>query len=159
MLPKEKEIQYQLYKHIFSSDKFNCSVVSESLLSHGLKNARPPCPSANPGAIQTHIHWVGNIIEASNPLSSPSPPAFSLSQHQCLFQWVSSSHEVAKYCSFSFNISPPNEYLGLIFFSIDWLDLLEFQETLKRLLQHHSSKASMIQQFYPWVFIQRKWNH
>ena len=94
---------------------------------------------------QTHVHWVGDAIKLSHPLSSPSPPTFNLSQHQCLFQWVSSSHEVAKYCSFSFNISPPNEYLGLIFFSIDWLDLLEFQETLKRLLQHHSLKASILQ--------------
>ena len=64
-----------------------------------------------------------------------------------------------KYWSFSFNISPSNEYSGLISFMMDLLELLAVQETLKRLLQHHSSKASMIQQFYPWVFIQRKWNH
>ena len=64
-------------------------------------------------------------------LSSPSPPAFNLSQHQGLFQGVSSSHQVAKYWSFSFSISPSNEYSGLISFRMDWLDLLEVQGTLQ----------------------------
>ena len=78
-------------------------------------------------------------------LSSPSP-AFNLSQHQGLFQGVSSSHQVAKkYWSFSFNISPTNEYVGLISLRIDWLDLLAVQGTLKSLLQHHTSKASILQ--------------
>ena len=81
-----------------------------------------------------------------HPLLSPSPPAFSLPQHQGLFQGVSSSHQVAtKYWSFSFSISPSNEYSGLIFFRIDWFDLLEVQGTLKSLFQHHSSKASVLQ--------------
>ena len=57
------------------------------------------------------------------------------------FQWVSFSHQVTKYWNFSFSISPSNEYLGLIFFRIDWFDLLAVQGTLKSLLQHHSSKA------------------
>ena len=94
---------------------------------------------------QTHVHWVNDTIRLSHPLSSPSPPAFNLSQHQGLFQWVSSSHQVAKYWCFSFSISPSNEYSGLISFRIDWLDLLAFQRTLKSLLQHHSSKASILQ--------------
>ena len=76
-------------------------------------------------------------------LSLPSL-AFSLSQHQGLFQWVGSSHQVATYWSFSFSISPSNEYSGLIFFRIDWFYLLTVQETLKSLLQHHSSKASIL---------------
>ena len=61
-----------------------------------------------------------------------------------LFKWVSSSHEVAKVLEFSFNISPSNEHLGLICFKMDWLDLLAVQGTLKSLLQHHSSKSSIL---------------
>ena len=97
-----------------------------------------------PEFTQTHVHCVSDAIQPSHPLS-PSPPAFNLSQHQGLFQWVSSSHQMAKYWSFSFNISPSNEYSGLISFSMDWLDLLAVQGTLKSLLQHHSSKASILQ--------------
>ena len=97
-----------------------------------------------PEFTQTHVHWVGDAIQPSHPLLSPSPPAFNLSQHQVLFQWVSSLHQVAKYWSFSFNISPPNEYPGLIF-RTGWLDLLAVQGTLKSLLQHHSSKVSILQ--------------
>ena len=77
-----------------------------------------------PEFTQTHVHWVGDAIQPSHPPSSPSPPAFSLSQHQGLFQWISSWNQVAKYWSFSFNISPSNEYSGLISFRMDWLDLL-----------------------------------
>ena len=94
---------------------------------------------------QTHVHWVGDAIQPSHPLSSPSPPAFNLSQHQGLFQWVRSLHQVAKYWSFSFSISPSNEHSGLISLRMDWLDLLAVQGTLKSLLQHHSSKASILQ--------------
>ena len=78
-----------------------------------------------PESTQTHVHWVGDAIQPSHPLLSPSPPAPNLSQHQGLFRWVSSSHQVAKYWSFSFNISPTNEHPGLISFRMDWLDLLE----------------------------------
>ena len=70
--------------------------------------------------------------------------AFNLSQPQGLFQLVVSLHQVAKYWSFSFSISPSNEYAGLISFRIDWYDLLAVQETLNSLLQHHSSKASIL---------------
>ena len=92
---------------------------------------------------QTHVHWVGDAIQPSHPLSSPSPPALNLSQHQGLFKWVS-SHPVAKVWSFSFSISPSNEHPGLISFRMDWLDLLAVQVTLKSLLQHHSSKVSIL---------------
>ena len=94
---------------------------------------------------QTHVHWVGDASQPSHPLSSPSPPTLNLSQHQSLFKWVSSSHQVAKYWSFSFNISPSNEHPGLISFRMDWLDHLAVQGTLESLLQHHSSKASILQ--------------
>ena len=94
---------------------------------------------------QTHVHWVGDAIQTSCPLSSPSAHAFSLSQHQSLFQWVNSLHEVAKYWSFRFSIIPSKEIPRLISFRMDWLDLLAVQGTLKSLLQHHSSKASILQ--------------
>ena len=72
--------------------QFSCSVVPDSLRPHGPQHARPPCPSPT----QTHVHWVGDAIQPSHPLSSPSPPALNLFQHQGLFKWVSSSHQVAK---------------------------------------------------------------
>ena len=101
---------------------------------------------------QTHVHRVSDAIQPSHPLlsptpshplSSPSPPALNLSQHQGLFQWVRSLHQGPKYWSFS--ISPSNEYSELISFRIDWFDLLAVQGTLKSLLQHYSSKASILQ--------------
>ena len=94
---------------------------------------------------QTHVYWVSDAIQPFHPLSSPSLPVLNLSQHQCLFQWVSSSQRWPKYWSFSFSISPSNEYSGFISFRIDWFDLLAVQGTLKSLLQHHSSKASIVQ--------------
>ena len=85
---------------------------------------------------QTHVHRVSDAIQPFHPLSSPSPPAFNLSQHLRI-RWP-------KYWSFSCSISPSKEYSGLIFFRMDWLDLLVVQGTLKSLLQHHSSKASIL---------------
>ena len=124
------------------------SSVAQSCLTlqpHGLQHPRPPCPPPTPGACSTHVHRVGDVIQPSHPLTSPSPPAFNLSQHQGLFQRVSSLHQVAKVLEFSFSISPFNEYSGLISFRMDWLDLLAVQGTLKSLLQNHSSKASILQ--------------
>ena len=118
--------------------------MSNSLWPCGLQHTRPPVHHQLPELIQTHIHWVGDAIQPSQPLSSPSPPTFNLSQHQGLFKWVSSSHQVAKYWSFNFNISTSNEYSGLISFRMDWLDLLAVQRTLKSLLQHHSAKESIL---------------
>ena len=94
---------------------------------------------------QIHVHQVGDAIQPSHPLRSPSPPAHNPSQHQSLFQWVNSSHEVAKDWSFSFSIIPYKEIPRLISFRMDWLDLLAVQGTLKSLLQHHNSKASILQ--------------
>ena len=98
-----------------------------------------------PEFTQTHVHRVGDAIQPSHPLSSPSPSAFNHSQHQGFFKWVSFCIRWPKYYSFSFSISPSNEYSGLISFRIDWLDLVTVQGTLKSLLQHHSSKASILQ--------------
>ena len=97
-----------------------------------------------PEFTQIHVHWVRDTIQPSHPLSSPSFPAFNLSQHQGLFKWVSSSHQEAKVLGFQLQISPSNEHPGLISFRMDWLDLLAVQGTLKSLLQHHSWKASIL---------------
>ena len=88
---------------------------------------------------QTHVHWVSHVIQLSHPLSSPSPPAFRVFSNESVLcvRWP-------KYWSFSFSISPSNEYSGLISFRIDWFGLLAVQGTLKSLLQHHSSKASIL---------------
>ena len=103
-----------------------------------------------PEFTQTHVHWVGDAIQPSHPLSSPYPLALNLSQNHGLFKWVSSSLMTLairwpKYWSFSFSISPSHEYSGLISFRMDWLDLLAVQRALRSLLQHHSSKASTLQ--------------
>ena len=94
---------------------------------------------------QTHVHWVDDAIQPSHPLSSPSPPALNLSQHQGLFKWVSSPHQVAKVLELKLQHQSTNEHPGLISFRMDWLDLLAVQGTLTSLLQHHSSKASILQ--------------
>ena len=117
--------------------QFSCSVMSDF----------DPMDCSTPGFpvhhqllefAQTHVHWVDDAIQLSHSLSSPSPSAFNLSQHQGLFWWVSSLHQVASQ-SISFSISSSNEYSGLISFRTDWFDLLAVQGTLKSLLQHHSS--------------------
>ena len=79
---------------------FSHSVMSDSLRPHKLQHARPSCPSPTPGVHQTHVHQVSNAIQPSHPLSSPSPPALNLSQHQGIFKKVSSSHQVAKVLEF-----------------------------------------------------------
>ena len=97
-----------------------------------------------PGSTQTHVHRVGDAIQPSHPLSPllflpPIPPSIRIFYNESVFhiRWP-------KYWTFSFSISPSNEYSGLISFGIDWLDLLSVQGTLKNLLQHHSSKVSIL---------------
>ena len=98
-----------------------------------------------PEPTQTHVHRIHDAIQPSHPLLSPSPPTFKLSQHQGLFQWVGSSHQVAQSTgvSASASVLPVNIQDWFPWFS--WLDLLAVQGTLKSLLQHHSSKASILQ--------------
>ena len=94
----------------------------------------------------THIYQVSDAIQPSHPLSSPSPPIFSLSQHQGFFSKESGLHiRWPKFWNFS--ISPANEYSGLISFRTDWFDLLAVQRTLKRLPQHHSFIHSSVLSF------------
>ena len=122
----------------------NCCSVTKSCLT--LRNPMNynmssfPVLHHLPELTQTHVHWVGDVIQPSHPLSSPSPPAFNLSQHQDLFYEAVLHIRWPKYWSFS--ISPSNEYSGLISFRMGWLDLFAIQGTLKSLL-HHSSEASI----------------
>ena len=125
----------------FSSVIQSCLTICDPM-NHSMPGL--PVHHQLPEFTQTHVHWVCDAIQPSHPLLSPSPPPFNLSQHQCLFKWVSSLHQVAKVWSFSFSISPSNEYSGLISYRVDWLDLLAVQGTLKSLLQHHNSKASVL---------------
>ena len=100
-----------------------------------------------PEFTQTHVHRVRDAIQPSHPLhllSSPSPPAPSPSQHQVFSNDSTLRMRWPKYWSFSFSISPSKEHPGLISFRRDWLGLLAVQGTLKSLLQHHSSKASIL---------------
>ena len=97
-----------------------------------------------PELVQIHVHWVSDAIQPSRPLSSPSSPAFTLSQPQSLFNESVLHIRWPKSWSFSFSLSPSNEYPGLVSFTIDWLDLLAVQGTLKGLLQPHSSKVSIL---------------
>ena len=132
--------------------------MSDSLRPYELQHARLPCSSPSPGAYSNSCPLSWYAIQRSHSLLSLSTPAFNLSQHQGLFQWVSSSNQGAKVLELHFSFSPSSEDAGLISFRIDWLDLLGVQGTLKSLLQHHSSKASVLQrsaffmvQFHAWL--------
>ena len=97
-----------------------------------------------PELAQTHVHRVSDAIHTSHPLSSPSPLPSIFPSIRVFFNESVLPISWPKYWSFSFSISPSNEYSGLISFKIDWFDLLAVQGTLKSLLQHHSSKASIL---------------
>ena len=110
------------------SVQFSRSVVSDSLWPHGLQHTRPPCPSPTLELTQTHVHWLSDAIQPSHPLLFPSLPAFSLSQHQGLFLWVSSSHQVVKVLV-SVSASVLQWIFRTDFLWMDWLDLLAVQGT------------------------------
>ena len=97
-----------------------------------------------PEFTQTHVHRVGDAIQSFHPLLAPSPPTFNLSRIKVISNESVLCIRWPKFWCFSFNISPSNEYLGLISFRMDWLDLLAVQTTLKNLLLHHNSKASVL---------------
>ena len=109
------------YHHLCLQSLSSVAQSCPTLQPHETQHTRPPCPSPTLESTQTHVHWVSDAIQPSHPLSSPSPPALNLSQHQGLFQWVSSSHHVVKVLEFqlkhqSFQWTPRTELLqnGLI---------------------------------------------
>ena len=126
----------------FSSVAQSCLALCDSM-----NRSTPGLPVYHhlPEFTQTHIHWVGDAIQPPHPLSSPSPPASNPSQHQSLFQWVNSSHEVDQSTGVSALASfLPKNTQG--WFSLGWTDWISLQSKglLKSLLQHHSSKASIL---------------
>ena len=123
----------------FSSVQFSRSIMSSSLRPRELQHARPPCPLPTPRACSNSCQWCYPTISSSVvPFSSHLPSIRVFSNESVLhIRW-------SKYWSFSFSISPSNEYSWLISFRMEWLDLLVVQGTLKSLLQHHSSKASIL---------------
>ena len=130
--------------HGFPKVLYCCSVVQScpTLWPHGLQLTRLPCPSSSQGAFSNSCplsQWCRPTIQ---PLWSPSSPVSNLSQHQSLFQWVSSLHQVVKVLEFQLQ---HQSFQRLTSFSIDWFDLLAVQRTLKSLLHHHSLKASIRQ--------------
>jgi len=138
----QKALQYII--NIFISIQFSHSVVSNSLWPHDPQHVRPPSPSPTP---RVYSNWCplsqwchptisSSVVPSSSCLQS-FPASGSLQMSSLHIKWP-------KYWSFSFNISPYNEHPGLISFRMDWLDLLAVQGTLKSLLQHHSSKASIL---------------
>ena len=115
--------------------------MSDSLWSHGLQHTGPSCPSPTPGVYSNScpLSWWCHPT-----ISSTVIPFSNLSQHHGLLQWASFSHQVAKVLEFQLQHQPSSEYSGLICLRMDWLDLLAVQGTFKSLLQHHSSKASIL---------------
>ena len=132
------------YNVIFSSVQFSCSVMSDSLQPHESQHARPPCPSPTPGVhsdSRPSSQWCHPAISSSVVAFSSFPPiplSIKVFSNESTLRM-----RCPKYWSFSFSIIPSKEIPGLISYRMDWLDLLAGQGTLKSLLQHHSSKASI----------------
>ena len=112
-----------------------------------------------PESTQSHVHWVGDAIQPSYPLSSSSSLALNLSQHQGLLKWVSSSHQVAKVLEFQLQHQSFQRTSRTDFFRMDWLDLLTVQGTHKSFLQQHSSKPSILWRstFFTFQFSHPTW--
>ena len=119
-----------------SSSQFSSLVMSDYLWPHRLQHARPPCPQPTPVACSNSKHFILCHPLLLLPSIFPSIRVFS-NESVLHIRWP-------KYWSFSFSISPFNEYSGLISLRIDWFDLLAVQRTLRSLFQHHSSKASIL---------------
>ena len=141
-----------IHSEVSSSPVLNVENKTSSIQFSSVTQSRPTlCNPMNQSthhqlleSTQTHVHWVSDAIQSSHPLSSPSSPDLNISHHQGLFKWVSFSHQVAKELEFhlqhqSFQWTPRTDL-----FRMDWLDLLAVQGTLKSLLQHQSSKASVL---------------
>ena len=129
------------FSHQFSSVAHLCQTLCDPM-DHSMPGL--PVHHQLLESTQTRLHWVSDAIHPSHPLSSPFPSTLNLSQHQGLFKWARSLHQVAKVLEFQLQHRPSNQHSGLISFRMYWLDLLAVQGTLKSLLQHHSSKASIL---------------
>ena len=123
-----------------------CSVQLCLMLCDHMDHSTPGFPVHHqlPELTQIHVHWVSDAIQPSHPLLFPSPPNLNLSQHQGLFQWVSSSHQVAEVLEFQLQHQSFQWIFRTDFFKMDWLYILAVQVTLKSLFQHHSSKESIL---------------
>ena len=139
-----KPFSVPLKSHSFCSLLYPFSVIKQfSSVAQSCLTLCHPMDCSMPGfpvlyqlleLVQTHVHRVGDAIQLSHLLLSPSPPTFNLSHHQSLFHKSVLHIRWPNYWSFSFSISPSNEYSGLISFRMDWLDSLAVQEALKSLL-------------------------
>ena len=145
-----RDVSNQYCRNV-SSVQFNGSVVSDSLWPHGLWHTRPPCPSPTPRVCSNSCplsRWCHPIISSSVVPFSSCPQSFPASGSFPMSQFFASSDQ--SIVSFSFSISPSNEWL--ISFRNDWFDLLTVQGTLKSLLQHLSSKASILRHSAFFIF-------
>ena len=135
---------FQIFS-LLSISQFSSVAQSSPTLCDPMNCSMPGLPVHHqlPEFTQIHVHQISDAIQPSHPLWSPSSPAPSPSQHQSFSNESTLHMRWPKYWSFSFSIIPSKEIPGLIF-RMDWLDLLAVQGTLKSLLQHHSSKASII---------------
>ena len=133
-------------RNLFCSRLFSSVALSCPTICNPVDCSTPDFPVHHqlPEFTQTHAHRVGDSIQSPHPLSSPSPPTFSPFQHQGLFKWVSSSHQMAKVLEFQLQHQSFQWIFRTDSFRMDWLDLLAVQGTLKSLLQHHSSKTSIL---------------
>ena len=143
--PSDSSVQYNIFR-ISLSVQFSSVAQSCLSLCDPMNRSKPGLPVHHllQESTQTHVHQVGDAFRPSDPLSSPSPLALNLSQHQGLFKWVSSLHQVARVLEFqlqhqSLQWTPMTDLLKM-----NWLDFLSVQGTLKSLLQHRSSKASIL---------------
>ena len=154
--------------------KFNWKSVQFSAVTQLCPTLCDPMSCSTPGLpvhhqlpefTQTHVHQVGDAIQPSHPLSSPSPPAPNPPSIRVFSNESTLRMRWPKYWSFGLSISPSNEHPGLVCFRMDWLDLLAVQGTLKSLLQHHSSKASIlwcsaffiVQLSHPYMTTENQW--
>ena len=143
--PKECQCQ-RMFKLPYSSVQFSLVAQLCPTLCDPMNHSMPVLPVHHQllESTQTHVHWIGDAIQPSHPLLSPSPLPPMFPSIRVFSNESALSIRWPKYWSFSFNSSPSNEYSGLISFRMGWLDLLAVQGTLKSLLQHHSSKASIL---------------
>ena len=136
---------YSLEEKLWQPSQSVSSVAQSCPNLHPMNHSMPGLPVhlQVPESTQTHVHRVDNAIQLSHPLSSPSLPALNLSQHQGLFNWVRSLHQVVKGLELQLQHQSFQWIFRTVSFRMDWLDLLIVQGTLKSLLQHHFRNTEM----------------